>query len=175
MPTWTPSQKFLDFQSSHIRSKPPKNPSMPKSAHRYNPHIPKFRLIKLSMWLAHCSIFCLVALELLWKRVFSANRSTREQLFQQEWALERQGGGLNLFQKSWNTNKINFARETNLIWFFPSYCVYIIRIQYSFIYIYHGPPKPTCLEVFMVNNFVFRWPKPLFFMVLGAHGIYIYT
>ena len=22
----------------------------------------------------------------------------------------------------------------------------------------------------MVNNLVFRWPKPLFFMVLGAHG-----
>ena len=22
----------------------------------------------------------------------------------------------------------------------------------------------------MVNNMVFRWPKPLFFMVLGAHG-----
>ena len=26
------------------------------------------------------------------------------------------------------------------------------------------------LEVSMVNNLVFRWPKPLFFMVLGAHG-----
>ena len=26
----------------------------------------------------------------------------------------------------------------------------------------------------MVNNLVFRWPKPLFFMVLGAHGIYTY-
>ena len=38
-----------------------------------------------------------------------------------------------------------------------------------------GPPKPTFLEVFMVNNLVFRWPKPLFFMVLGAHGIYIKT
>ena len=25
----------------------------------------------------------------------------------------------------------------------------------------------------MVSNLVFRWPKPLFFMVLGAHGIYI--
>ena len=37
----------------------------------------------------------------------------------------------------------------------------------------HGPPKPTFLEVFMVNNLVFRWPKPLFFMVLGAHGIFI--
>ncbi len=23
---------------------------------------------------------------------------------------------------------------------------------------YHGPPKPTFLEVFMVNNLVFRWP-----------------
>ena len=30
---------------------------------------------------------------------------------------------------------------------------------------YHGPPNPTFLEVFMVNNLVFRWPKPLFFMV----------
>ena len=26
----------------------------------------------------------------------------------------------------------------------------------------------------MVNNLVFRWPKPLVFMVLGAHGIYTY-
>ena len=26
---------------------------------------------------------------------------------------------------------------------------------------YHGPPKPTCLEVFLVNNPVFKWPKPL--------------
>ena len=26
----------------------------------------------------------------------------------------------------------------------------------------------------MVTNLVFRWPKPLFFMVLGAHGIYMY-
>ena len=33
------------------------------------------------------------------------------------------------------------------------------------IYWYHGRPKPTCLEVFMVNNLVCRWPKPLFFMV----------
>ena len=24
----------------------------------------------------------------------------------------------------------------------------------------------------MVNNLVFRWPKHLFFMVLGAHGVY---
>ena len=41
-------------------------------------------------------------------------------------------------------------------------------------YIYHAPPKPTCLEVSMVNNLIFSWPKPLFFMVLGAHGICIY-
>ena len=33
---------------------------------------------------------------------------------------------------------------------------------------YHGPPKPTFLEGFMVNNLAFRWPKPLFFMVLVA-------
>ena len=39
---------------------------------------------------------------------------------------------------------------------------------------YHGPPKPIFLEVFMVNNLVFRWPKPLFFMVLGAHGSWCY-
>ena len=36
---------------------------------------------------------------------------------------------------------------------------------------YHGPPKPTFLEVFMVNNLVFRWPKPLVFTVLVAYGI----
>ena len=33
-----------------------------------------------------------------------------------------------------------------------------------------GTPKPTCLDAFMVNNLVFRWPKPRFFMVLVAHG-----
>ena len=33
-----------------------------------------------------------------------------------------------------------------------------------------GPPKTICLEVFMVNDLVFRWPKPLLFMVLGAYG-----
>ena len=33
---------------------------------------------------------------------------------------------------------------------------------------YHEPPKPRFLDVFMVNNLVFRWPKPSFFMVLGA-------
>ena len=39
------------------------------------------------------------------------------------------------------------------------------------IYIYHGPPKPTCLEVSMVNNLVFRWPRPVFFTVLGANMV----
>ena len=39
--------------------------------------------------------------------------------------------------------------------------------QFLGVYTFHGPPKPTCLEVFMVNNLAFRWPKPLFFMVLG--------
>ena len=41
------------------------------------------------------------------------------------------------------------------------------------LYVQHGPPKPTLLEVFMINSLVSWWPKPLFFMVLGAHGIYI--
>ena len=37
---------------------------------------------------------------------------------------------------------------------------------------YLGPPKPTLLEleVLMVTNLVFRWPKPLCFMVLRARG-----
>ena len=50
------------------------------------------------------------------------------------------------------------------------------------IYIYistMGPPQTYIFsKVFMVNNLVFRWPKLLFFMVFGAHGImyiYIYT
>ena len=49
------------------------------------------------------------------------------------------------------------------------------RNQVWNLYIYHGPLKPTFLEAFMVNNLVFRWPKPLFFMVLGAHGIYTWN
>ena len=48
--------------------------------------------------------------------------------------------------------------------------IYIYIIDIYGHSIYHGPPKPTFLEVFMVNNLVFRWPKPLFFMVWGAHG-----
>ena len=35
-------------------------------------------------------------------------------------------------------------------------------------YVYHGPSKPTCLEVFMVINLVFRWPKPFFFHGFGG-------
>ena len=48
--------------------------------------------------------------------------------------------------------------------------------MYVNIYIYTPrAPQTYILEVFMVKNlFFFRWPKPLFFMVLGAHGIYIY-
>ena len=44
-----------------------------------------------------------------------------------------------LATNTWNRNK----------------CIYIII---------HGPPKPTCLEVFMVNHMVFRWPKPFIFL-----------
>ena len=33
-----------------------------------------------------------------------------------------------------------------------------------------GPPNLHFRMVFMVNNLVFRWPTPSFFMVLGAHG-----
>ena len=50
-----------------------------------------------------------------------------------------------------------------------------LRKFYQYVLYTMGPPKPTVLEVFAVNNLVFRWPKPLFFMVLGAHGtVYIY-
>ena len=45
------------------------------------------------------------------------------------------------------------------------------RCKYG--HLYHGPPKPKFLEVFIVNNLVFRWPKLLFFMVLGAHGSHL--
>ena len=48
----------------------------------------------------------------------------------------------------------------------------IIPYIYNHIYIYHGPPKHTFLDVFMVNNLVFRLATPLFFMVLEADGIY---
>ena len=55
-------------------------------------------------------------------------------------------------------------------------CIYVYMHVYLddvvYIYIYHGPPKPTLLEVLMLDNLVSRWPKPLFFMVWGGHGIY---
>ena len=35
-------------------------------------------------------------------------------------------------------------------------------------YYYHKPPKPTFLEVFMVNNLVLRWPKPFIFHGFGG-------
>ena len=37
---------------------------------------------------------------------------------------------------------------------------------------YHGPPKPTFLEVFMVNNLVLGGQNLLFFMLLRARGTY---
>ena len=44
-----------------------------------------------------------------------------------------------------------------------------------YINIYHGPHKPTFLEVFIVDKLIFRRPKPLFFMVSGGSwDIYIY-
>ena len=37
------------------------------------------------------------------------------------------------------------------------------------LFIHHGHPQPTFLEVFMVSNLVFTWPKPFFFIVLVAY------
>ena len=34
--------------------------------------------------------------------------------------------------------------------------------------VYHGPPKPTCLEVFIVNNLVFSWLKASIFHGFGG-------
>ena len=34
--------------------------------------------------------------------------------------------------------------------------------------IYHGPPKPRFLEVFVVNHLIFRWPKPIVFHGFGG-------
>ena len=52
--------------------------------------------------------------------------------------------------------------------------LYVCMYVCMYIYIYHRPSKPiTCLEVFMVNNLIFRWPKPLSFVVLGTHGAYM--
>ena len=65
----------------------------------------------------------------------------------------------------------------DLKWMIYVYVYIYIYATHIYIYIhkYHGPPKPTFLEVFMVNKLVLRWPTPLFFMVLWAQGIYIYT
>jgi len=52
--------------------------------------------------------------------------------------------------------------ESNFIHSLASICICTI-----------GPQNLDLLEVFMVNNWVFRRPKHLFFMVLGAHGMYI--
>ena len=41
------------------------------------------------------------------------------------------------------------------------------------LYICHGLPKPTCLELFMANDLVFRWPKPFFLM--GFVGLVVFT
>jgi len=38
----------------------------------------------------------------------------------------------------------------------------------------HGPPKPTFSEVLLVNNLVFRPPKPVFFMVLGQMYVWLF-
>ena len=56
---------------------------------------------------------------------------------------------------------------------YPSETNLGLHVISCILYIYHGPPKPAFLEVFMVNNLVFRWPKPLFFMVWGPM-VYIY-
>ena len=46
----------------------------------------------------------------------------------------------------------------------------VSQLQVHDIHIYLEPPKPTFLEVLMINNLVLRWPKALLSMVLGAHG-----
>ena len=48
-----------------------------------------------------------------------------------------------------------------------------VHLDFFCVFIYHGTPKPTCLEAVMVNMLVFRWPTPLFFMVLGAHDSFL--
>ena len=41
--------------------------------------------------------------------------------------------------------------------------------------VYHGPSKPTFLEVLMANNLVFWWPKLRFLWFWGLMVYYIYT
>ena len=38
----------------------------------------------------------------------------------------------------------------------------------------YGPESYSTFSEVLLNNLFFRWPKPLIFMVFGAHGIYIY-
>ena len=77
-----------------------------------------------------------------------------------------------------NTYKMDGDQSISIYIYTLYECVYeCILKRYTCamsFFTYHGPPKLTFFEVFMVNNLVFRWPKPLFFMVWGAHGIYIF-
>ena len=52
----------------------------------------------------------------------------------------------------------------NFLGFVVCVCFQVCKLGYGGydMFTYHGPPKPTVLEVFMVNNLVFRWPKPYF-------------
>ena len=44
-----------------------------------------------------------------------------------------------------------------------------------YIYTYHEPPKPTCLDVFMKKfSWVFSWPKFLDFS-MGSWGLMVFT
>ena len=53
--------------------------------------------------------------------------------------------------------------------YLPYTCYLLIYHRKNKLHVqYRGALKPILLEVFMVNNLVFRWPKPLFFMVLGG-------
>ena len=38
---------------------------------------------------------------------------------------------------------------------YTSIYIYILQLHQLHMFIYHGHPKPTLLEVFMVNNIVF--------------------
>ena len=71
-------------------------------------------------------------------------------------------GDLVLTNVSWTT--VEAAGLQDLLW--KNY------IYYKYIYIPWAPRTYMFRVFFMVNNLVFRWPKPLLFMVWGAHGIY---
>ena len=63
--------------------------------------------------------------------------------------------------------------DINSIYFTPWCNTNSTSIDY---YTRHGPQKPTFLEVFMVNNLVFRWPKSLYFSIgfLGSKNGVLY-